>query len=125
MINYVNVILYLRPDAQVALVDGEAYENIDWGQEVPIDQADLDAAWPTVQAAKDAAEAARLAQAQADAADKAAIKLEAQVQSFINMTPAQVNNYIDTNVTDLASAKTVLKFYGRMLLLLARKEYKD
>jgi len=54
----------------------------------------------------------------------AAARADAFVQNFINSTPTQVVNYIDTNVTDLASAKTVLKKMSLMLLLLARKEYK-
>jgi hypothetical protein len=38
-----------------------------------------------------------------------------------SITPAQVDAYIDNNVTDLASAITVLKLYGKALLLLAKK----
>jgi hypothetical protein len=53
-----------------------------------------------------------------------AAKADAFVQNFINSTPTQVMDYIDVNVTDLASAKTVLKKMALMLLLLARKEYK-
>lgn len=59
-----------------------------------------------------------------DEATLSAIKGDTLVQSFIAMTPAQVNSYIDTQVTDLASAKTVLKFFGRMVLILARREYR-
>ena len=54
----------------------------------------------------------------------AAARTDAFVQNFINSTPTQVVDYIDTNVTDLASAKNVLKKMSLMLLLLARKEYK-
>jgi pantothenate synthetase len=53
-----------------------------------------------------------------------AAKADAFVQNFINSTPTQVVDYIDANVTDLASAKNVLKKMSLMLLLLARKEYK-
>ncbi len=50
MSTYLDVILYLRPGAQVALVGGEAYENIAWGQETPIPKADLDAAFAATDA---------------------------------------------------------------------------
>ena len=52
MINYLDVILHLRPGAQVALVGGETYWHIDWGQEAPIAQAELYAAMPTVALSK-------------------------------------------------------------------------
>jgi hypothetical protein len=38
-----------------------------------------------------------------------------------SITPAQVDAYIDNNVTDLASAITVLKLYGKAIILLAKK----
>jgi hypothetical protein len=53
-----------------------------------------------------------------------AAKADSFVQNFINMTPQQVLDYMDANITDLASAKTVLKKMALMLLLLARKNYK-
>ena len=41
--------------------------------------------------------------------------------SFIDgLTPAQVETYIDNNVTDLASAKEVLKKMGKIILHLAK-----
>lgn len=58
-----------------------------------------------------------------DNAARLAAKADAFVDNFIHSTPAQVTAYIDTNVTDLASAKNVLKKMSLMLLLLARKEY--
>lgn len=48
MTTYIHVICSLRPGAQVALVGGQSYENIDWGGETPIPQAELDAAMPGV-----------------------------------------------------------------------------
>ncbi len=48
MITYLDVILALRPSAQVALVGGDTYAHIDWGQETPIPQAELDAALSSV-----------------------------------------------------------------------------
>jgi hypothetical protein len=40
------------------------------------------------------------------------------------MTPAQVEAYVQTNVTNLATAKDVIAKMGIMLLLLARREFK-
>ena len=41
--------------------------------------------------------------------------------SFIEgLTPAQVETYIDNNVTDLASAKEVLKKMGKIILHLTK-----
>ena len=41
--------------------------------------------------------------------------------SFVaGKTPAQIDSYIDTNVTDLASAKEVLKKLARLVFRLAR-----
>lgn len=54
-ITYINTILHLRPSAKVALVGGLGYENIQWGDEAPIPQSDLDAALPFAQAAQVAA----------------------------------------------------------------------
>ena len=54
-----------------------------------------------------------------------AAKLDAFVQTFVNMTPAQVDTYVQANITDLASAKTLLRKMALMLLLLAKKEFKD
>ena len=55
--------------------------------------------------------------------EKADILTDSFVDTFINMTPAQVENYIETNVTNLDSSKNVLKKMGKMLLLLARREF--
>lgn len=53
------------------------------------------------------------------------VKADAFVQKFIAMSPAQISTYIDNNMTDLASARQLLKKAFIMLLLLARKEYRD
>jgi hypothetical protein len=50
-------------------------------------------------------------------------RLDPMVQTFIGMTQGQVANYIDTNVTDLASAKTFLKLVSKMLLIMAKRQY--
>ena len=41
--------------------------------------------------------------------------------SFLSgKTPAQVDNYIDNNVTDLASAKAVIKLMAKAILYIAK-----
>lgn len=63
------------------------------------------------------------AAAEKDARDQIVTNLRADnaIQALRTLTPAQVDNYIDTNVTDLASAKTVLKRIVRVIALLARE----
>lgn len=71
-----------------------------------------------------AEEIANRQQATADSAAAVTIKADTFVQNFIAMTPAEVSAYIDANVTDLASAKSVIEKMGIMLLLLARREFR-
>lgn len=73
--NYIDAILQLRPDAQVALVGGEGYDNIDWNGSVPIPQADLDAAIAAATAAKVARVESRVAQQELAAIDAQSISL--------------------------------------------------
>lgn len=47
------------------------------------------------------------------------------VRNFVGMNHAQVANYIDTNVVDLNSAKTMLKLMAKMMLTMARRQYGD
>jgi hypothetical protein len=56
---------------------------------------------------------------------RAEIKAEAFVAQFIAMTPADVDAYVTTTVTDLASARTLLRRMAKMLLLLARREFRN
>jgi len=51
-------------------------------------------------------------------------KADAFVQNFINMTFAEAGSYIDTNVTDLNSAKAVLKKLTLMMLYFAKQKFK-
>lgn len=62
---------------------------------------------PAVYEQAEATRKARRANAQAEA------KLAAQLRS---LTPQQAVDYIETNVTNLASAKTVIKIMARMLI---------
>lgn len=53
------------------------------------------------------------------------MKGDAFIQQFATMTPLQVDNYIDTNLTNLlAPERNFLKKMARMLLLYARERYK-
>lgn len=73
-LNYLHAILHLRPGAQVAIVGGLAYENIEWGTEPPIPQAELDAALPAAQAAHNNAESDKKTKAELLALDMASIR---------------------------------------------------
>lgn len=79
-------------------------------------------AWSVVTAS--AEEIASRQAAAADAAAKAAVKADSFVGTFIAMTPAQVETYVQNNVTSLATAKDVIAKMGVMLLLLARREFR-
>lgn len=79
-------------------------------------------AWNVVPASAEEI-AARRAKA-TDEAAKAAVKADGFVGNFIAMTPAQVETYVQNNVTNLATAKDVIAKMGVMLLLLARREFK-
>ncbi len=54
------------------------------------------------------------------AADVAEARADATIQALKALSPSQVVSYIDSNVTDLLSAKTVLKQFGKALCILAR-----
>jgi predicted transcriptional regulator len=61
----------------------------------------------------------------ADIATRSSVKMDNFVSTFIAMTPAEVTAYIEANVTNLASAKSVINKLALMVLLLARREYRD
>jgi len=72
------------------------------------------------------ASAEEIAARQKSVADKAArdeAKNDAFVQEFIAMSQAQLSARIDADVTNLASVKVLLKRYGVMLLILAKREF--
>ena len=72
--------------------------------------------------------AARLLAAQRadeDTALKSSARADAFLQQFVNMTPAQVDAWIDANVTTVAQARVLFKKMALMLLLLARERYRD
>jgi len=57
--------------------------------------------------------------------EKVAVKADAFVANFIAMTPAQATSYVDTNVKDLASAKSVIQKLALMVLVLAKSGFKE
>lgn len=59
-----------------------------------------------------------------DQTQRSAILADSFVPQFIAMTPAQVSAYINTNVTSLATAKTLIEKLSLMVLLLARREFR-
>jgi len=61
------------------------------------------------------------AELDAQAAIRATLKADAAVQALRNRTPAECAAWIDANVTDIASARAVLKILARILALLARE----
>lgn len=52
-------------------------------------------------------------------ADIILLRADTEVLGLLKARPDQINTYIDTNVTDINSAKEVLKIYGRALAVLA------
>jgi len=57
--------------------------------------------------------------------EKVAVKADTFVSDFIAMTPAEVNNFIETNVKDLTSAKGVIQKLALMVLVLAKSGFKE
>lgn len=57
--------------------------------------------------------------------EKVAVRADTFVTNFIAMTPAQVTSYVDTNVKDLPSAKSVIQKLALMVLVLAKSGFKE
>jgi len=57
--------------------------------------------------------------------DRNGIKSDHMVQVLVTKRPAQINDWVDANVTDLASAKLVLKLILRIIVALLRRELRD
>lgn len=92
------------------------------GPEVKVDNV-WSETWTEVALTADEIAAREIDNADRDA--RINIKTDAFVQTFIAMTPAEVIQHVNANVTNLASAKTLLKQLSVMVLLLARQEYRD
>lgn len=91
----------LVPGAQYSLqCDGTTYAILQWigpGQQ-PTNQ-DIDAQIASMQAAFDADVAAKAARIQTDIAEAASAKIDSQVMTFLDMTPAQRANWVTNNVS--------------------------
>ena len=59
-----------------------------------------------------------------DRADTEAIKLDPLVKALITATPTGIENYISTNVTDLATAKDVLTILAKAISALGKREFR-
>jgi hypothetical protein len=86
----------------------------------------INGVWTQVWAMVDvsAEEAARRQQREADAAALGAVKVDAFVQNFIAMTPAQVTAYVEGNTNNITEVRALLNKMALMLLALARREYR-
>ena len=60
----------------------------------------------------------------ADEGNRAQVKNDAFVQQFIEMSPAQVIAYVNSNVSNLADAKQLLTKLALMLLVVAKEQYR-
>jgi len=60
-----------------------------------------------------------------DQKDEAAVRKDAALRALLTRSPDQVASWIDTNVTDLASAKNVLTRLTQIVAVLARREYNE
>lgn len=72
-----------------------------------------------------AEEIAANALAAADAQALADVKLDPFIDVFVGMTKQQVVDYVDTNINNLNSAKSVIEKMAIMLLILAKRELRE
>lgn len=78
--------------------------------------------------AEEDASAAQIAERQkyeADETDRAVAIADSFVSQFLAMTPAQLNTYVNNNVTNLASARSVIAKLALMVLILGRGELRE
>lgn len=62
---------------------------------------------------------------EADETDRLAIKANSAIQAFVNMTPAQVTQYISNNSGSVVARVGVTEKLALMVLMLARREFRD
>ncbi len=94
------------------LLPGDAVETV---ETLPADVLALQTAQATAQAAAQAQQAA-------DDADRGIVRADAQVRALVAMTPAQIDAWMTTNVTNLAQARTVLTRLAQIVAVLLRRE---
>ena len=58
----------------------------------------------------------------ADAEAKTTVKGDAVIQYLVTRTPAEINTYVQTNVTSLATAKDLLAKLAVAVSVLARRD---
>lgn len=70
----------------------------------------------------DAASQAAAQRAAADAVDLAACSADPAITAFLNMSPAELDAWVDTNITGAgnAAARTAFKVLGKLALIGAR-----
>lgn len=73
---------------------------------------------------KDAEQIAREQEIEQDRQDKQAVVTEPVIKQLITARPAQIDTYIDNNVTDLASAKNVLKILAKAISAIGKEAFK-
>ena len=73
--------------------------------------------------AKTAEVLAAEAKAAAEAADKESLSQDSQVRNLLTARPAAINSYIETNVTNLAQAKEVLKILARAVAVVGARVF--
>ena len=111
---------YKDPQNRIHELESADFEHLLPGGCVPISEAEaaeLTAPTPEELAAAAAAEAVRVADAQA----KADAKADNVVQYLRDHTPAECSDYVQDNVTDLASAKAFLKKVAVVLCVLSKQ----
>lgn len=88
-------------------------------------QVQLTPAEETARDAEEAAANAATAAASAEAARVASIRADAGYTNLLDAikaaTPAQIDTYLDNNVTDLASARAVLKRMAKLLAVVIKR----
>ena len=100
-----------------------AYDVVEDAEPIEVTPNNWVRSWSTVPVS--AEELARRQLTERTNTEQASVKADNFVQNFIKMTPAEVMTYVDNNVTDLPSAKSLLEKMAVMLLLLARREFKE
>ena len=59
-----------------------------------------------------------------DANEHAQAKANAQVIAMMNRTPAQIDTFVDNQVTSIAGVQTALKLMLRMIVVLLRRSFR-
>jgi uncharacterized protein (DUF111 family) len=89
---------------------------------VEMTQEEVDSLTPTAEQVE--AEELRKADQTAYQQNFDALKANQQARQLLKATPAQIDSYIETNVTNLASAKEVLKLLAKAVSVLAHEVYR-